>query len=160
MCRKRYSPSKKLVVTAVLALAACGVAMADERSMNWVGNDNSLSRLGGDAYAYFSQPVRGNATGTAWRQNHPNGPTQQELQAMSSSSLAASASALETPVLASIPADPSWRQSHPNGPTERELQAAGASSMAMWQVADEAGVATVQGSVAQGSNKGMSLARK
>ena len=65
MSRKQYSLSKQLVVAAALALGASGVAVAD---------DNSMSRFGGDSYAYFNQPVPRNiAAGPTWRQSHPNG---------------------------------------------------------------------------------------
>jgi hypothetical protein len=125
MSRKQYSLSKQLVVATTLALGASGVALAD---------DSSMSRFGGDSYNYFNQPVaRNSAAISAWRQSHPNGLTERELQALSSSDLSASASQLDPPVLASAPADPFWRQNHPNGLTERELQALSASSLAFWQ---------------------------
>jgi hypothetical protein len=148
MFRKEYSFSRKLVVAMALALAASGVAIAD---------DNSTSRFGGDGYAYFNQPMRGNAAViAAWRQDHPNGLSNRELQAASSSSLAAFAFQLDYPssVFASAPADPSWRQSHPNGLTERELQAASSSALAVWQLPSGAGVASAQANIAQASSKG------
>jgi hypothetical protein len=80
MFRKQYSFSGKLLVATALALVVSGVAIAD---------DNSASRFGGDGYAYFNQPMRGNAAViAAWRQDHPNGLSNRELQAASSSSLA------------------------------------------------------------------------
>ena len=125
MSRKQYSLSKQLVVAAALALGASGVAVAD---------DSSMTRFGGDSYAYFNQPVPRNAAASPnWRQSHPNGLTDHELQALSSSGLAASAPEFNPPMFASAPADPSWRQSHPNGLTEPELQALSASSLAVWQ---------------------------
>ena len=125
MFRKPYSLSKQLVVATALALGMSGVALAD---------DSSMSRFGGDSYAYFNQPVpRNAAAGPTWRQSHPNGLTDHELQALSSSGLAASAPEFNPPMFASAPADPSWRQSHPNGLTEPELQALSASTLAVWQ---------------------------
>jgi hypothetical protein len=145
MSRKQYSLSKQLVVATTLALGASGVALAD---------DSSMSRFGGDSYTYFNQPVARNAAASpAWRQSHPNGLTEAELQELSSSSLAASAFQVEHPVVASAPADPSWRQSHPNGLTERELQAFSASSLAIWQNPTGSGVGTDQSNVAQSPNK-------
>ncbi len=83
MSRKPYSLSKQLAVAMALALGTSGVALAD---------DSSMSRLGGDSYAYFNQPVPRNvAASPNWRQSHPNGLTDHELQALSSSGLAASA---------------------------------------------------------------------
>jgi hypothetical protein len=153
MSRKHYSFNRKLVLATALALAASGVAIAD---------DTSTSRFGGEGYAYFNQPTRGSAaTIAAWRQSHPYGMSQRDLQAASSSSLAASAQ-FDNPnaVSASAPADPSWRQSHPNGLTEGELQAAGASSLATWQLANGAGAGSAQSNAAQTSIKATSLSRK
>jgi hypothetical protein len=80
MSRKPYSLSKQLVVATALALGMSGVALAD---------DSSMSRFGGDSYAYFNQPVpRNTATSPTWRQSHPNGLTDHELQGLSSSTLA------------------------------------------------------------------------
>jgi hypothetical protein len=125
MSRKLYSLSKQLVVATALALGTSGVALAD---------DSSMSRFGGDSYAYFNQPVfRNPAASPTWRQSHPNGLTERELQALSSSDLSASAEQLNPPVFASAAADPSWRQSHPNGLTERELQGLSSSTLAVWQ---------------------------
>jgi hypothetical protein len=137
MSRKHDSSIRKLVVATALALVASGVAMAD---------DSSTGRFGGDGYAYFSQPARGNAANVAtWRQNHPNGLSQRELEAASSSSLAASAAQPDhANSVASAPADPSWRRSHPNGLTDRELQAASASSLATWQLPNGPGVGSAQ----------------
>ena len=126
MSRKPHSLGKQLLVAATLALGTSGVALAD---------DSSMSRFGGDSYAYFNQPVlRNTAASPNWRQSHPNGLTDRELQALSSSDLSASAEQLNPPVFASTAADPSWRQSHPNGLTERELQALSSSTLAMWQL--------------------------
>ena len=128
MSRKPYSLSKQLVVATALALGTSGVVLAD---------DSSMSRFGGDSYAYFNQPVSRNAAASpAWRQSHQNGLSDHELQALSSSGLAASAPEFNPPMFASAPADPSWRQSHPNGLTERELQGLSASNLAIWQAPD------------------------
>jgi hypothetical protein len=127
MFRKQHFLSQRIAMAAALALGASGVALAD---------DSSMSRLGGDSYAYFnSQPVAGNAaTVAAWRQNHPNGLTPQELQALSSSDLSAFVAQVNPQLFAAAAADPTWRSSHPNGLTERELQALSSSSLALWQV--------------------------
>jgi hypothetical protein len=125
MFRKPSSLSKQLVVATALALGTSGVALAD---------DSSMSRFGGDSYRYFNQPVlRNTAASPNWRQSHPNGLSDHELQALSSSGLAASAPEFNPPMFASAPADPSWRRNHPNGLTEPELQALSASSLAVWQ---------------------------
>jgi hypothetical protein len=98
----------------------------------------------GDSYKYFNgglgqfnRPVVSNAPAApSWRQSHPNGLSDRELQALSSSGLAASAPEFNPPMFASAPADPSWRQSHPNGLTERELQGLSSSTLAVWQAPD------------------------
>src|SRR5215471_5514346 len=100
MSRRQYSLSKRVAAAAALALCASGAAMAD---------DSSISRFGGDSYAYFnSQPVaRGNtATVTAWRQSHPNGFTERELQALSSSDLSAFVAQVNPQVFSTVAADP------------------------------------------------------
>jgi hypothetical protein len=149
MFRKPYSLSKQLVVATALALGTSGVALAD---------DSSMSRFGGDSYAYFNQPVPRNAAATpTWRQSHPNGLTDHELQALSASGLAASATELNPPVFASAPADPSWRQNHPSGLTERELQGLSSSNLAVWQApngsANTATASASEATVAQNPSK-------
>ena len=142
MSRKQHSLSKQLVAATAFALGASGVAL---------GDDSSMSRFGGESYAYFNQPGRDNTAASAsWRQSHRNGLTEPELQALSSSNLSAFVEQLNPAVFASAAADPSWRQSHPNGLTERELQALSASSLAIWQVPDASGVTT---NVAQNPSK-------
>jgi hypothetical protein len=106
----------------------------------------------GDSYKYFNggqnlgnpgqvnRPAFSNAPAApSWRQSHPNGLSDRELQALSSSGLAASAPEFNPPMFASAPADPSWRQSHPNGLTERELQALSSSNLASWQIPNGSG---------------------
>ena len=145
MFRKPYSLRKQLVVATALALGASGVALADGNGMN---------RFGGDSYAYFNQPIpRGTTAGPTWRQSHPSGLSERELQAMSASDLSASVAQLNPPALASAPADPFWRQSHPNGLTEAEMEALSSSSLAMWQNPNGSRVATDQSNVAQSPNK-------
>jgi len=161
MSRKPYSLSKQLVIAMALALGTSGVALAD---------DSSMSPFTGDSYKYFNgsqnlgnpgqfnRPVVSNAPATpSWRQSHPNGLTDHELQALSSSGLAASATELNPPVFASAPADPSWRQSHPNGLTERELQGLSSSTLAVWQApngsANTATASANEATVAQNPGK-------
>ena len=137
MSRKPYSLSKQLVVVTALALGASSLALADDSSMNPFTGDSYKYFNGGHTLgqtARFNGPVFSNApVDSSWRQSHPNGLTERELQALSSSGLSASASQLDPPVFASAPADTSWRQSHPNGLTERELQALSSSTLASWQ---------------------------
>jgi hypothetical protein len=152
MSRREYPLSKRFAAAAALALGASGVAMAD---------DNSMSRFGGDSYAYFnSQPVvRGNAPDVAaWRKGHPNGLTERELQALSSSDLSAVVAQANPQVFSAVAADTTWRQSHPNGLTERELQALSASSLAIWQAPER--TATVTNLAEQPGTENMSARLK
>jgi hypothetical protein len=145
MSRKPNSLGKQLIVATALALGASSLALAD---------DNSMGRFGGDSYAYFNQPApRNTAAGPTWRQSHPNGLSESELQALSASDLSASVAKVNPPVFASAPADPSWRRSHPNGLTEPEMEALSSSSLAMWQNPNGSRVATDQSNVAQSPNK-------
>ena len=92
MSRKPYSLSKQLVIATALALGTSGVALAD---------DSSMSPFTGDSYKYFNggqnlgnprqfnRPTFSNAPAApSWRQSHPNGLTERELQGLSSSTLA------------------------------------------------------------------------
>jgi hypothetical protein len=139
--------SKQLVAAAALALGASGVALAD---------GSSMSRFGGDSYAYFNQPTLGNAAAApSWRQSHPNGLTEAEVQALSASDVSAFVAKVNPPVFAMAPADPFWHQSHPHGLTEREMQALSASSLAMFENPNGWGVATNQTNVAESPSKEM-----
>jgi hypothetical protein len=148
MSRKPNSLTKQLIVATALALGASSVALADDSSMN---------PLVGDSYKYFNGGFSKAPADRSWRQSHPNGLTERDLQALSSSGLSASVAQLNPPVLASAPADPMWRQSHPNGPPERDLEALSASTLARWQAPNGsenmASAATGQANVAQTPSK-------
>jgi hypothetical protein len=142
MSRKSYSLNRQLVVAAALALGASGIALAD---------DSSMDPFTGDSYKYFNghnlgekgpfnRPVFSNApSDPLWRRSHPNGLTERELAALSSSGISASASQLDPQIFAAAPADPSWRRTHPSGFTESELAALSSSTLARWQTPDGAG---------------------
>jgi hypothetical protein len=154
-------------VATALALGASGAALADDSSMNpftgdsyrYFNNGHTLAESG-----RFDRPVFSAASADpSWRQTHPNGLTERELQALSSSDLSASARQLAPQVFASAPADPTWRQSHPNGPTERELEALSSSTLAAWQLPTSSGTtasaSTDRADVAQTSSKETLFAR-
>jgi hypothetical protein len=145
MSRQQYSLTHRLVVATALALGASGVALAD---------GSSMSRFGGDSYAYFNQAVSNLPASPGWRQSHSNGLTERELQAYSASDLSASEARFDPPIFASAPADPTWRLSHPNGPTERELEAMSSSSLAFWQAPQRSEAMT---NVAQRKGQGHAL---
>ena len=104
----KFSMLKSVVAATVLAAAVSGIARAD---------DNSMSRFGGDSYAYFNNAVVDKAP-SAWRQANPNGVPEQQLQALSSEALA---NDFQRPTFDKGPS--TWRQTHPNGLSELELQA-------------------------------------
>ena len=152
MSRKQFSLRQRLMVATALAVGASGVAIAD---------DSSMSRFGGDSYAYFNQQratADAVASAAAWRRAHPNGFTDRELQALSSSDLSAAATQTNPPTFSFAAADPTWRQTHPNGFTERELQALSASSLAQWQTPGVPGTAAGS-NLAEASAKGTPAAR-
>ena len=120
-----------LAVTAALALAVSGGARAD---------GSSMSRFGGESYEYFNRMLTDAPATPGWRDGHPNGLTDRELQALSASSLSAFAVPSQ-PELARVAADPTWRQSHPNGMTLGELQAFSGSSVSQWQARKEPAIA-------------------
>ena len=148
MFRIQYSSKRVLLVATLMALGASGTAFAD---------DSSMSRFGGESYAYFNQrpaTVDATAGAAAWRRAHPNGFTERELLALSSSDLSAAAAQINPAAFSVAAADPAWRQTHPNGLTERELQALSASSLAQWQAPGVAGMSLERSNVAVGAAKG------
>jgi hypothetical protein len=147
MSSKSHSTSKQWMVAAALALGASS-ALADDSSMNPFIGDSYKYFNGGNVGipGQFSRPVMSIvAADPSWRQSHPNGLTEHDLQGLSSSGLSAAAGQLN-PVVASAPADPAWRQS-PQNPSERELQALSSSSLARW------GLPNVETNVAQNPGK-------
>lgn len=125
MSRTPHFTGRRLIAAIAFAIGASGAAFAD---------DNSMSRFGGSSYAYFNNAANAAAVST-WRQDHPRGLTDRELQAFSASSLSAVVAQADAPIVASTaPADIAWRQTHPNGFTERELIARSSSTLAVWQV--------------------------
>jgi hypothetical protein len=125
-------------------------------------DDSSMSRFGGESYAYFnSQPtvVNAEAGAAAWRRAHPNGLTERELVALSSSDLSAAAGAQNPAVFSTVAADTTWRQTHPNGFTEREFQALSSSSLAQWQVPGVPAAMVERSNVADHAPKGTASAR-
>lgn len=106
----KISMVKSVVVAVVLAAGVSGIAHAD---------DSSMSRFGGNSYAYFHQnkPIVSNAP-SIFSQTNPKGLSERQYQALSDESQAYQ---LTSPVFDNAPS--SWRQSHPHGLTEREMQA-------------------------------------
>ena len=85
-----------------------------------IADDSSISRFGGDSYAFLNRQVK--QSRNSWLQTNPRGVSERALQAESASS-ASPAWQLDKPVYPRVASDPSFRQTHPNGLTERELRA-------------------------------------
>ena len=117
----KFSMLKSIALTAALAAGISGVAHA--------GGDNSMSRFGGDSYAYFnSAPV--DKAPSAWRQANPNGVSERVLQAESSEDLGYDFQRF------TFDKSPSaWRQANPNGVSEYDLQALSSEAYAWHQPA-------------------------
>jgi hypothetical protein len=118
----KVSMMKSLVLAVALAAGISGVARAD---------DSSMSRFGGDSYAYFNTQPVDNAR-SAWRAAHPNGLSENQLEALSSESLA---SDFTKPTFDKAPS--TWRAEDPNGLSERQLQALSSESPA-WHSSPQA----------------------
>jgi hypothetical protein len=120
---RKFSMLKSIALAAALAAAVSGIARAD---------DNSMSRFGGDSYAYFNSTA-GDKTPSAWRQANPNGVPERQLQALSSEALGYD---FQRPIFDKAPS--TFRQTHPNGLSERELQALSSESPVWHQSAQPA----------------------
>jgi hypothetical protein len=106
MTRSKYSLGAKSLLAASVAVVAAGVA----------GLASAQIGPGSESYRYFySQPI--DKAPSAWRQSHPNGMTEEEVQSVASSDLSAFAAKVNPPVFTSVPADPTWRQTQRNGLT-------------------------------------------
>lgn len=142
MKRNAYLMSK-VVIVAALSAGAVGVANAD------MGRWDS-------GYAYFIKYLFDKAP-SAWREDHPSGLSEQQLQADSGSSVS-SAWKIDRPALDKAPSD--FRLTHANGPSERELQALSSDGPAWHTQAPPTAVASNgQTDVAQGADKETLAAR-
>ena len=125
-----FKAMKTVLFATALMASASGVASAG-------ANDNSMSRFGGDGYAYFHQdrPIVDKAPST-FRESHPNGLSERQFQALSSEGLG------YTFQMFAFDRTPSeWRRSHPNGLSEGELLALSSNS-SLWQLPDRAQATT------------------
>ena len=142
MKRTTYLMSK-VVVVAALAAGAVGVANAD------MGRFDS-------GYQYFArQPI--DKAPSAWRKDHPNGLSAQQLQADSTASQS-EAFKVDKPVIDTARSD--FRLTHPNGHSELELQALSSPGPA-WHTQPAPKVVTSSGQtdVTQGAGKETFAAR-
>ncbi len=106
--KSRFSMLKSIAVAAALVAGVSGIARAD---------DSSMSRFGGDSYAYFNNAVVDNGP-SAWRQANQSGVPERTLQAYSG---VGEAWHLNNPVF--DPSPSTFAQARPHGLTEREYQA-------------------------------------
>jgi hypothetical protein len=154
MFSKPTSLSRRWAMATALALGASSVALAEDSSMNpFIGDSyryfNGGHNLGDPGQ--FKGPVFSKVPADpSWRQSHPNGISERDLQALSSSSVSAAAEQVNPPVLASA------REPHQNQ-DERQMQALASSSASRWQVPNgsesTASASTDQATVAQNSGK-------
>jgi hypothetical protein len=108
MKTNKYSVIKTAALAAMLGACASRAAYAD---------DSSMSRFGGDSYAYFNNQPIDNSPST-WRQANPQGMPERVLQSYSAPG---EAWHMTHPVAAAGPS--SFRQEHPNGMSDQEYQA-------------------------------------
>src|SRR5882672_5674312 len=130
--KSKSSVMKSVVVAVAVVAGVAGVARAD---------DSSMSRFGGDSYAYFheNRPVVSRAP-SEFRKEAPHGLTESQYQTLSSEGP-------EWQPQASIDKTlPSFRKTDPRGLSISEYQAL-SSNDSMWQVP-----ATRQTSVAGSTN--------
>ena len=109
---------KSIALTAALVAGVSGMARAD---------DNDMTRLGGDGYAYFNSTPADKAP-SAWRQANPNGISERQLQAESSEGLG-----YDFQRFAFDKSPSAWRQANPNGVSEHDLQALSSEAYAWHQ---------------------------
>ena len=117
--KSKWSVMKSVVVAVALVAGVAGVARAD---------DSSMSRFGGDGYAYFHEdkPVVSRAP-SEFRIEDPHGLTESQYQSLSSEGP-------EWQPQASIDKTlPSFRKTDPHGLSIGEYQAL-SSNDSMWQV--------------------------
>jgi hypothetical protein len=114
----KFSLVKSIALTAALAAGVSGIALAD---------DNDMSRIGGEGYAYFNnQPVT--KSPSAWRQANPQGLSERQLEAASSEALG---NDFQRPVFDKTAS--TWREENPHGLSERDFQALSSESPAWHQ---------------------------
>jgi hypothetical protein len=107
MTRGTYSSMTKIASAVAFAASLTGIASAD---------DSSMSRIGGDSYAYFnSLPI--DKSPSAWRQSNPNGLSELQFQALESSRLT------DKPAPLFDMAPSAWRENHRDGLSGREFEA-------------------------------------
>jgi hypothetical protein len=116
---RNFSMLKSMAVIAALVAGVSGIARAD---------DNSMTRFGGDGYAFFNEnkPVVDKAP-SAFRQTNPHGLSEKQLQALSDESQVYQ---LQQPVIDKTPS--TFRQTNPHGLSFGDYEALSSES-AFWQ---------------------------
>lgn len=116
---RKFSMLQSMAVAVALAAGISGIARAD---------DNSMTRFGGDGYAYFheSKPIV-DKTPSQWRADNPHGLSFAQEEALSDESQVYQ---LTKPVIDRSPS--TFRQTNPHGLTFGDYQALSNES-AFWQ---------------------------
>ena len=128
----KFSLVKSIALTAALVAGVSGMARAD---------DSSMSRFGGDSYAYFNNAVVDKAP-SAWRQANPNGVPDQQLEALSSEALA---NEFQRPTFDKAASE--WRQENPHGLSERQMQALSSEGPAWHSTTQTSALASRNGAI-------------
>jgi hypothetical protein len=124
----KLSVVRNIVLATALAAGVSGMARADDSSMNPFSGE-SYAGFNGGYLPKVGNPVYDNSP-SAWRDSHPNGVSESQLQ-----SLVTFAPMVYKPAPNFDAAPSAWRQSNPDGLSERELQAM-SSSGPVWHQPD------------------------
>ena len=121
---RKFSMLKSIAVTLALVAGVSGIARAD---------DNSMTRFGGDGYAFFHEdkPVADKAP-SAWRGENPHGLSFRQEQALSDESQVYQ---LQQPVFDKAPS--TFRATNPHGLSIQEEQALSSSGSPFWQLPNQ-----------------------
>jgi hypothetical protein len=116
---RKFSMLKSMAVTFALVAGVSGIARAD---------DNSMTRFGGDGYAFFheNKPIVDKAPST-FRQTNPHGLSERQLEALSDESQVYQ---LQQPVFDKAPS--TFHATNPHGLTFGDYEALSSES-AFWQ---------------------------
>ena len=113
-----FRVKQALILTALAAAAASGLARADDSSLNPFSGESYAAFNGANRPAIAHPQVDGAAS--SWREQNPGGLSERQFQSYSGSGESWNASATQ---YSNTPAVASFHATHPNGLTEQELQA-------------------------------------
>jgi hypothetical protein len=113
-----FRVKQALILTALAAAAAGGVARADDSSLNPFTGESYAASNGANRPAIANPKFDDEAS--SWRQQNPGGLSERQFQSYSASGESWNASASR---YSNAPGVASFHATHPNGLTEQELQA-------------------------------------